>query len=79
MFNALLYNMGKPTQRDKIAMYEAFLHKINMYVTCSNNEGIRKLIKRADNWSYAHRCGNGEYTDKEQQMIIDTAFWKLLD
>lgn len=71
--------MKKPTQRDKIAMYEAFLHKINLMVTSCNNEGIKQLVQNADRFSYAHRIGNGEYSDKEQQKIINAAFWKLLD
>jgi len=70
--------MKKPTQRDKIVMYESFLHKISLLVTAGNNEGIRQLVQNADSWSYAHRVGNGEYTDKEQQKIIDSTFWKLL-
>lgn len=71
--------MKNPTQRDKITMYEAFMHKISLMVTSCNNEGIKQLVQNADRFSYAHRIGNGEYTDKEQQKIINTAFWKLLD
>lgn len=71
--------MKKPTQHDKIVMYEAFLHKISLMVTACDNEGIRQLVTNADRFSYAHRVGNGEYTDKEQQKIIAAAFWKLLD
>jgi len=71
--------MKKPTQRDKIVMYEAFLHKISLLVTVCDNEGIKKLVQNADRWSYAHRIGNGEYSDIEQQKIIDAAFWRLLE
>lgn len=71
--------MNSPSEKQKIEMYESFLHKINAFVVCSNNEGIKELVENADNWSYAHRIGNGEPSDEEQQEIIDRAFWKLLD
>ena len=44
-----------------------------------NNNGIRELIENADNFSYSHRVGNGELSDKKQQQAINNAFWKLLD
>jgi hypothetical protein len=71
--------MKTPTEKEKIEMYESFLHKINAFIVCVNNEGIKELVENADNWSYAHRVGNGEPSDEEQQEIIDNAFWKLLD
>jgi hypothetical protein len=45
--------------------------------TACNNEGIKKLLRNIDKWSYMHRCGNGELSEKEQQELIDRAFWKL--
>lgn len=66
-----------PTLKEKVEMYEAFLHRINIYVTCCNNEGIKDLVANADRWSYMHRCGNGEPSDKEQQEMVNEAFWQL--
>ncbi len=60
-------------------MYELFLHKINSFIVSCNNDGIKELVENADNWSYSHRVGNGEYSDREQQQIINNAFWKLLN
>lgn len=60
-------------------MYESFLHKINLYIISSNNNGIKELVENADNWSYCHRIGNGELSDRVQQQLINNAFWKLLD
>lgn len=71
--------MKPPTLREKIIQYETFLHKINSFLICGNNEGIKELIQNADNWSYAHRCGNGEISDRQQDRLIINAFWKLLD
>lgn len=71
--------MKKPTKDQKIQMYEDFLHKINLAVVCGRSDIMQKLIANADNWSFSHRCGNGELTDKQQQKLITKAFWKLLD
>jgi len=71
--------MKTPTNREKIQQYEAFLHKINACIVSCNHKAISELIQNADNWSYAHRRGNGELTDRQQDKIIASAFWKLLD
>jgi hypothetical protein len=71
--------MKTPNQKEKIEMYEAFLHKINSFIVSCNNDGIRELVENADNWSYCHRVGNGELSDRVQQQLINNAFWKLCD
>lgn len=71
--------MKTPTLKQKVYQYESFLHKINEFIISCNNDGIKELIENADNWSYSHRVGNGEHSDREQQRIINNAFWKLLD
>lgn len=71
--------MKTPTLRQKVEQYESFLHKINSFIVSCNNDGIKELIENADNWSYSHRVGNGELSDREQQRMINNAFWKLLD
>lgn len=68
-----------PTLKQKVAQYEEFLHKINTMIICGDNKGLQKLIDNADSWSYAHRVGNGEYSEKEQQQIINKNFWKLTE
>jgi hypothetical protein len=71
--------MKKPTNKQKIQMYEDFLHKINVAVVCGRGDIIQKLVDNADKWSYAHRVGNGDLTDKQQDKIVTKAFWKLCD
>lgn len=71
--------MKTPNQKEKILMYESFLHKINSFIVSCNNDGIKELVENADNFSYSHRIGNGEPSDREQQKLINNAFWKLLD
>lgn len=70
----------KKQLEDKIKDYEHVLHRIQMYreVTMDNNK-ITKLLDKICRWSYSHRCGNGENTDKEQQQLIDHAFKRMLE
>lgn len=72
-------NSKTPTLKEKVAMYEDYLHRMNMCIICSNDEGMGELIGNADNWSYQHRRGNGELSEREQQKAINEAFWKLCD
>lgn len=66
-----------PTDKEKIAEYERFLHLINMSLISGNDKTIQKLVSNADAWSYAHRVGNGEIEESEQEKIIARKFWKL--
>ena len=72
-------NPKTPTFKEKVKQYEEFLHNLNMMQISCNASGIRALLSNADNWSYSHRIGNGELSEKEQQQIINKAFWKLND
>ena len=69
--------MKTPTLREKVEVYEKFLHNINLMMVAGSNKGIKQLLENADSWSYAHRIGNGTYSEKEQQEIINKTFWKL--
>ena len=60
-------------------MYETFLHHINMYMLCGSNYAISMLLQNADAWSYAHRMGDGELSEKEVEANVNSKFWKLLD
>ena len=71
--------MKNPTLKEKVAQYESYLHKINSFIVSCNNDGIAELVRNADVWSYAHRVGNGELSDRQQQQAINNAFCKLLD
>lgn len=72
-------NKKNPTLKEKVKMYEDFLHKINISVMCCDNLAIQELVHNADMWSYMHRCGNGEPSEKEQQRMVNEIFWKLCD
>jgi exopolyphosphatase/pppGpp-phosphohydrolase len=70
-------NDKTPTLKEKVEQYEQFLHSINMMLISGSIKGVQKLIDNADCWSYAHRVGNGELSEEEQQKLIDKAFWNL--
>jgi hypothetical protein len=62
----------------RVEVYEAVLHRLQLCQVSGNEIAMQKLLERIWNWSYAHRSGNGELTDEEQQERIDTAFWALV-
>jgi hypothetical protein len=66
-----------PTLREKVQQYETFLHLLNTAVTCCNDKMAQRLVSNADTWSYAHRVGNGELSDRKQQACINAAFHNL--
>lgn len=64
----------------KVNKYEGFLHSLQLHAeVCMDHEKTKKLVSNACSWSYAHRRGNGEYSDEEQEAIINAAFHKLTD
>lgn len=66
------------TLRQKVEMYEHLLHDIQMYSeVVMDGAKVAKLIDNINAWSYAHRQGNGELTEKQQQALIDGTFAKL--
>jgi hypothetical protein len=59
------------TAKQRLAAYEHFFHVISMNCTAMNNDRIRDAVSLIDNWSYAHRVGNGELSDYETRKMID--------
>jgi hypothetical protein len=70
--------MKKPTNKEKIIMYERFIDTLALHADVGSSN-LGRLINNASNWAYAHRVGNGELTEKQQEEIIAKKFWKLLD
>jgi hypothetical protein len=67
------------TQKEKVKIYERLLHNISYAVTAGNNERVRELVSLIDSWSYAHRSGNGELSDREQRTRVLLALRRLED
>ena len=65
--------------REKVDVYEQLLHRIQMNAeVVMDHEIVGDLIKNICRWSYAHRCGNGENSEAEQDAIVRRAFDRLL-
>ena len=63
---------------EKVEKYEQFLHDLNMYAEVTlNHKKAQRLVNNACDWSYAHRVGNGELSDEEQDAKIRRAFDRL--
>ena len=68
------------TLEEKVQMYEEFLHRLQLNAeVVMNANAVKQLIDNACVWSYAHRRGNGEPTEEEQQAMIDKAFRRLCE
>ena len=64
--------------REKIEKYEGLLHDVQMYAeVVLRGDKVHELILNICRWSYAHRVGNGEISEEEQDRIIRKAFDKL--
>ena len=69
---------GHPNRNEKIEVYERLLHDIQFHREVTMiRDMVFKLLDKIGAWSYSHRRGNGEYDEKEQQAIVDRAFWNL--
>jgi hypothetical protein len=62
---------------EKLRIHEAFLHKINLCMLVGDEATLKELLNNADAWSYAHRQGNGELSEKEQEKLINKKLQKL--
>lgn len=69
--------MRKPTLREEAEVFHKIMHAANLMHITGKAEHFKKIVHAMDNWSYAHRVGNGENTDREQQQAINKAFWQL--
>lgn len=68
------------TDAQKIIQYEQLLHDIQLYrEVVMDSEKVKTLLDNICRWSYAHRRGNGELTEEEQQTLVDEAFQHLRD
>lgn len=65
--------------REKVQVYELMMHKIQMNAAViMDHEVVGDFINNICRWSYAHRQGNGELSEAEQDNLIRQAFDRLL-
>jgi hypothetical protein len=66
--------------KTKVEMYEAVLHRIQLYrEVILDHDKLIKLLDNIGRWSYAHRRGNGELSEEEQDALVKKAFDNLLN
>lgn len=59
-------------------VFKRVFHHINTHAAITmNQEKMQEIIWTICAWSYAHRYGNGELTEEQQQARIDSAFNKI--
>ena len=67
------------TKLERLKIYENFFHNISIACTCMQPDRLRDAVGLIDSWSYAHRCGNGELSYKEQLKCVDQVINKMRD
>ena len=68
-----------PTDKEKVLQYERLLHAIQLNAEVAMDSArVGQLIQNICKWSYAHRVGNGELSESEQNAVIKKAFDDLL-
>jgi len=71
--------MRKLTLKEKVEMYENFLHRLSMF-SLVEHSGIEELVANADRWSYLHRVGEGgEDCELKRDKAITAMTRKLCD
>lgn len=71
--------MRKPTLREEQRVFHKIMHVASLIQVTGNSAPMVAIVHAMDSWSYAHRVGNGEMTDREQQQCVNKAFWRLKD
>jgi hypothetical protein len=67
----------KYTKKQRAEILRDFVYYMGYYASVGLGECVGDMVELAENWSYAHRRGNGELTGKEQDRHIDAAFEKI--
>ena len=71
-------NLRTPSLREKVLKYEELFHLIQLnYAVTMDSARVKAYLDNIAEWSYAHRRGNGEYSEKEQRELINAQFHKL--
>jgi hypothetical protein len=72
--------MKKLTLKEKVTIYENFLHRLSMFSSLVDYGGVAELVENADKWSYMHRMGEGGWSvEKKINKAIDAMTRKLCD
>ena len=59
-------------------VFHQVFHHINTHAAITMNaDKMQEIIWAICSWSYAHRSGNGELSNEEQQARVDCAFGRI--
>jgi hypothetical protein len=65
--------------QDKVYVYETLLHRIQLHREVTMDaKRVMELLDLICAWSRAHRAGNGELSEDEQQDLIKKAYERFL-
>ncbi len=60
--------------------FNQILHRLNTFYAISmRSDCVSDMLTLIHKWSYAHRQGNGELTEEEQQEYIDKAWYSMIN
>jgi len=59
------------TKKERLKIYENFFHQINLHCIMMNSEKIGEAVSLINDWSYAHRVGNGQPSEYEQKKMVE--------
>lgn len=65
--------------RRKNRIYESVLHRIQMCEITGDSQKVKDIVHKICDWSYAHRSGNGELSEDEENERIEQALQILKD
>ena len=75
----MFWFVGDMKKSEKLAVYERFFHKISLAVLSQNQKSLQEALHIIDSWSYAHRMGNGELSEKEQEKAVEVRIKQMSD
>jgi hypothetical protein len=66
------------TMEKENEVFHQVFHHINLHASITMNaDKMQEIIGAICSWSYAHRSGNGELSNEEQQARVDCAFDRI--
>lgn len=67
------------TNKERLKAYGNLFHTMQLAEVCGNHKKIADGLDLIFKWSYAHRAGNGEPSDYEQQQMIDSVTKRMAE
>jgi hypothetical protein len=65
------------TEKERFQITKTFLDYLALGLQVGNAKIVNGALAIIADWSYAHRVGNGENSDSQQQKIIDRQYQRM--